>query len=62
MKNIEAIDQLNVSSLSDAELEEIRGGDTWVHYNDSQGYTWLYQYNNAGSLVSVTVAGYNCIR
>lgn len=61
MKNIESIDQLNVSSLSNAELQEIRGGDEWVSYRDSQGYSWLYHYNNAGDLVSVTVTGSNCV-
>ena len=59
MKN-QNLKQMSVMELSPLDLMQIEGGDTTFTYTDSHGYDWNYTYNDAGTLVGISVVHGYC--
>jgi hypothetical protein len=61
MKQSINLDNLSLNELSTSEKQNIMGGNSTLTFDDGKGYTWVYEYNDAGALISYGVYRATCV-
>jgi hypothetical protein len=61
MKHSIELDSLSLKELSVSEKRNTIGGKSTLRFVDSYGYTWIYDYNDAGDLVGYGVYQGYCV-
>jgi hypothetical protein len=61
MKQSINLDNLSLKELSISEKQNTMGGNSQVTFKDNEGYTWVYDYNDKGDLISYGVYRGTCV-